>query len=218
MKRYSSNSENRREEWISKDRISSEKLEEIGLRERELLARESRYLLVTESLIVDLYSAAISSGMLGVILPLLFHISRKAGKEKFLAYKKDLERYKERVPETELGISDVWREVISLLEVEGIAKEINVIPAESSIHVYIPPFMERIEVIDSIDARIERELEKRGITLPEDIRKSCFIARGYLSGVISGLLGKDYILVERRHREKVKRNGEILERCIYSLY
>ena len=78
--------------------------------------------------------------------------------------------------------------------------------------------MERIEVIESIDARIQRKLEERGITLPEDIRKSCFIARGYLSGVISGLLGRDYILVERRHREKVKRNGEILERCIYSLY
>jgi hypothetical protein len=118
-------------------------------------------------------------------------------------------------------MADVVEEVRKILNSEGLAMQVSIkyeSPEIWSLPDYLPKIGE-VEVIESIDVRIQRELEKRGREIPSEY-SLCYITRGYLSGILSVLLGDDFVILEENpdnHRQKVNIGKRKVEKCIYKL-
>jgi len=197
--------------WISKRRLSAEQIEKLGLAEFRELERESQYWMIPIDMLVDLVEGAVTQGFTEALKLILHTAARTAGERKVEGLMKDLQAYRRENPASTYTASDVFQEAIRSLEAEGIGR----VTPYTAIGEWTPStplaLLKGYRVADSIDARIQRALEERGIDARRYMPR-CYIARGCLAGVTSGILGRSVRLEESAHREKAGNEKEV---CTY---
>lgn len=184
-------------DWLHERKLSSAKLSELGLKEKERLHEESAYLLVTERTLADLL-LGIKELFKQETAALLYHVFKAAGERKAKSLLADMREH-QRAKIKKLGLtgnaifsdafakSTVLKEALEQLEAEGYCREFAFDISHSDKSV-------KLLVKSPLSLRLKRLASEVGGELTDE--EASAVSRGFVSGIISAIIGGDVDIKE----------------------
>ena len=199
-------------DWIDGSKLGSDELSRFGLRDKDKLHEESRYVLIVERTLLDLI-IGIREMFKDTTATMLYHIFKKAAERKTKSLLRDMESYRKRkVKAGEETYSKhvvdemVLKEALKQLQAEGYCQEY-------SIEVKHVDKKVLIKTKQPLSLRLGRLAEEIGLPLTEE--EISAISRGLISGVLSSITGLDVDVKNFVLNKSAKESTYILPTEVY---